>query len=184
MKNKFLLALVAATILFIPQISLADTKASQSSASINATITVKSGSDSRVKVLYEYLKSVNSPLTINASDFVEYADKYNLDWRTVVAISGVESTFGKAIPQNSYNGWGWGVYGTNVIRFSSWKEGIKTVSKGIRERYMDSWGGTDIYSIGSMYAASPVWADHVTLQINRINAFALANPQYTLSLSY
>ena len=30
-----------------------------------------------------------------------------LDYRLVPAISGVESTFGKHIPDNSYNAYGW-----------------------------------------------------------------------------
>ena len=91
-------------------------------------------------------------------DFIKTADEYNLDWKLVAAISGVESTFGKEIPNDSYNAWGWGVYGDNVIRFKSWTDGIETVSQGLRQRYMDQWGGKDIYQIGAMYASSPAWA--------------------------
>src|SRR6185436_17585531 len=68
--------------------------------------------DAREKVLKEYLASKNSPLDKNAKDFIEAADKYHLDWKLVPAISGVESSFGKAIPNDSYNGWGWG-YSSN-----------------------------------------------------------------------
>ena len=124
MKNKFLFAIMATIILFIPQKIYSDSKTPQPSATIRIPENNKSGNDSRVKILAEYLKSQDSPLAANASDFVDYADKYNLDWKLVAAISGVESTFGKAIPKSSYNGWGWGVYGNNVIRFASWKDGI------------------------------------------------------------
>ena len=183
MRNKFLLAVFAAIIILIPQHAYAQEKASASSASIQIPETNQRGIDSRAKILKEFLKSQDSPLASNAQDFIYYADKYNLDWKLVAAISGVESTFGKEIPPYSYNGWGWGVYGDNVIRFNSWEEGIKTVSEGLRERYMDSWGGKDIYQIGSMYASSPAWAGHVQLYLNRINEFALSNPQDSLSLS-
>jgi hypothetical protein len=75
--------------------------------------------DSRVRILKAYLEQYNSPLVTHAQDFVEIADKYNLDWKLVAAISGVESTFGQQIPYESFNGWGWGIYGDNMIRFKS-----------------------------------------------------------------
>jgi hypothetical protein len=139
--------------------------------------------DNRVDILKNYLNKYNSPLADNAKDFVEAADMYDLDWKLVAAISGVESTFGHAIPTNSYNAWGWGVYGDNVIRFSSWKDGIYTISQGLREKYMNKWGGKDIYSIGRIYASSPVWADHVSHYLNKIDEFSLNDTKNTLSLS-
>lgn len=184
MKNILLLAiLIIAAVLIFPQKISAQEKASASSANIYTALHTKEGSDSRVKILKKYLEKHNSPLAENAGDFIYYADLYNLDWRLVAAISGVESTFGQAIPPYSYNGWGWGVYGTNVIRFNSWKEGIETVSEGLRTRYMNSWGGKDIYQIGSMYASSPVWAAHVEHYLNDIQEFTLNNPGDALSLS-
>ena len=183
MRNKFLLAMVAAIIILIPQHAFAQEKASASSASIQIPEINQKGSDSRVKILTSFLKEQDSPLAANAQDFVSYADKYNLDWRLVVAISGVESTFGKEIPPGSYNGWGWGVYGDNVIRFNSWEDGIKTVSQGLRERYMNEWGGKDIYQIGAMYASSPAWAGHVESYLAKIDDFTLRDPQDSLSLS-
>lgn len=184
MKNIILLAiLLIASISLFPQKIYAQEKASASSANIKTFENTKEGSDYRVKILKNYLIKQNSPLAENAEDFVTYADKYNLDWRLVAAISGVESSYGKAIPPNSYNGWGWGVYGTNVIRFKSWGEGIETVSQGLRERYMDKWGGEDIYEIGSMYASSPHWANSVNIHLNMIQNFILSDPSNALSLS-
>ena len=160
----------------------AQEKASASSAKIVIAET-EPVDDYRVKILSDYLKENNSPLAPYAKDFVDNADKYNLDWKLVAAISGVESTYGQAIPVNSYNAWGWGVYGDNVIRFASWKEGIETISQGLRERYMNQWGGKDIYQIGAMYASSPAWASHVERTMNQIQDFTLRNPKDTLSLS-
>ena len=140
-------------------------------------------SDNRVKILREFLESYNSPIAPFARAFVETADIYNLDWKLVAAISGVESTFGQQIPSGSYNGWGWGVYGNNVTYFSSWENGLQTISKGLRENYMDKWGATNVYEIGRTYAASSAWASHVEYFMNRISDFTLLNPQNSLSIS-
>ena len=140
-------------------------------------------SDNRVKILREFLESYNSPLAPFAGTFVETADIYNLDWRLVTAISGVESTFGQQIPANSYNGWGWGIYGNNVTYFSSWEDGIQTISKGLREKYMDMAGTDNIYAVGSSYAASPTWAVRVEFFMNRISDFSILNPRNSLSIS-
>ena len=140
-------------------------------------------SDNRVKILREFLESYNSPLAPFSQVFVENADTYNLDWRLVAAISGVESTFGQQIPQGSYNGWGWGIYGNNVIYFSSWEDGIQTISKGLRERYMTQRGAANVYEIGSTYAASPTWAVRVESFMNGISNFSILNPQNSLSIS-
>jgi hypothetical protein len=184
MKTKNIIILFILTLIFAfnSRAVFAEDRASASSAKIAITEeqTIK---DNRAKILQGFLQEQNSPLAPFAGDFVRNADKYNLDWKLVAAISGVESTFGLAIPANSYNGWGWGVYGDNVIRFSSWNEGIDTISQGIRERYMDKWGGKDIYGIGKMYASSPAWAGHVEYYMNKIQDYALSNPQDTLSLS-
>ncbi len=179
----FVLSLIVITFLS-PQKASADSLASGSSANINRiAITQSNGNDYRVKILHDYLARENSPLATYAAEFVSTADKYNLDWRLVAAISGVESTFGKEIPVNSYNAWGWGVYGDNVIRFSSWKDGIDTISQGLRDRYMNQWGGKDIYQIGSMYAASPAWAGHVVYYMDNIQNYGLRKPTDLLSLS-
>lgn len=139
--------------------------------------------DSRVKILEDYLNQFNSPLVGEASSFVKYADEYNLDFRLVAAISGVESTFGHQIPYSTYNGWGWGIYGTNMIYFSSWEDGIKTVSEGLRTNYLNKWGATNVYEIGRIYAASPTWASRVEYFMGKISDFALRNPQSALPLS-
>jgi hypothetical protein len=148
-----------------------------------AQASIAKTSDNRAKILRQYLAEKNSPLVDNADDFVYYADKYNLDWRLVAAISGLESGFGQAIPSNSYNGWGFGVYGSNVRYFNSWSDGIETVSQSLRKDYMDKWGASNVYQIGSIYAASPTWAVRVDGFMNSIQDFALRNPDNSLSLS-
>lgn len=158
-----------AVVSFIPN----EAKAAKIAASSAAFITVSSSitpQDDRVQILRDYLEKRNSPLAPNARTFIEQADKYNLDWRLVAAISGLESGFGKQIPVNSYNGWGWGIYGNNVKYFSSWDEAIETISQGLRENYINKMGTDNIYSIGRIYAASPTWAvrvEHFMMDISR-----------------
>ena len=133
--------------------------------------------DRRVIVLKNYLETYNSPLAPYAKVFIEEADKNQLDWRLLAAISGVESTFGHQIPYNSNNAWGWGIYGDNMIRFSSWEEAIATISGELRVRYINQWGAKDVYQIGKFYAASKTWAQRVDMFMRKIDAFALKSPE-------
>lgn len=126
--------------------------------------------EKKAKILAEYLAKHDSPLQYHAQDFIDAANLYNLDWKLVAAISGVESTFGKFIP-GGYNGWGWGVYGTQAIYFKSWRDGIFAVSKGLRENYIDR-GYTEPYSMNRIYAASPTWGSKVTFFMAEMERFA------------
>ncbi|MCR4305823.1 MAG: hypothetical protein NUV73_01940 [Candidatus Daviesbacteria bacterium] len=126
--------------------------------------------DYRAEILSNYLAKYNSPLQYHAQDFIDAADTYQLDWKMMPAIAGVESTFGKFIP-GGYNGWGWGVYGTQAIYFTSWRDAIFTISKGLREGYLDK-GLTDPYSMNRVYAASPTWGMKVSYFMNDIEKFA------------
>ena len=74
---------------------------------------------------------------------VTTADKYHFDWRLLPAIAGKESSFGKKIPWDkesqkpSFNAWGWGIYGDQILSFSSWEEAIEKVGAGLRNGYFD-----------------------------------------------
>ncbi|MBI2430530.1 MAG: glucosaminidase domain-containing protein [Candidatus Levybacteria bacterium] len=133
--------------------------------------------DRRINILKKYLQTYNSPLAPYASIFVTEADKNQIDYRLLVAISGVESTFGHQIPYNSYNAWGWGIYGDNMILFNSWNQAITTISKELKTTYIDKWGTKDVYQIGKFYAASPTWAERVDGIMQKIEAFALKSPE-------
>lgn len=137
--------------------------------------------DERAKILSDYLASYHSPLQYHAQDFIDAANEYGLDWKLVVSIAGVESTFGKQIP-GGFNGWGWGVYGSQAIYFSSWREGIFTVSKGLKENYI-SRGLTDPYSMNRRYAASPAWGRKVAYFMNDLEKFANKFESETIDLS-
>ena len=126
--------------------------------------------DPKAQVLAAYLEKRNSPLQYHAQDFIDAANLYNLDWKLVASIAGVESTFGQFIP-GGYNGWGWGVYGTQTLGFTSWKDGIFTVSKGLRENYLDR-GLNDPLAMNRVYAASPTWGTKVSYFMAELERFA------------
>jgi hypothetical protein len=166
---------------FVTQKVIATEKASVSSAVL--TPVQIAPNDQRVQILRSYISQFDPLLAKSAPTFVAEADKYNLDWRLVAAISGVESTFGKQIPEGSYNAWGWGIYGDNRLGFSSYDEGISVISKSLREKYVDQWGAKDVYEIGTYYAASPTWATRVAYFMRKIDQYETSNPSETLSLS-
>jgi len=145
--------------------------------------------DNRKKILADYLAKYNSPLQPYAGDFVDAADANGIDWRLVAAISGVESTFGKHTPGSlvgqsiSYNGWGWGVYGTKALYFDSWTHGINTVSAGLGKNYVAK-GRVTPDQIGKIYAASPTWSIKVNYFLKDMDKFAATYPTSQLEVSY
>ena len=94
-------------------------------------------SDGRVANLKAFFRKYNSPLYDHAKKIVEESDRYKFDYRLLAAIAMQESTLCKKIPHDSYNCWGWGIYGDLVTRFTSYDEGIEVVSKGIKKEYID-----------------------------------------------
>lgn len=157
-------------------------KASASSAQFKNAVE-QSVDDNRAQILEAYLEEYDSPLAPYAQDFIDSADRYNLDWRLVASISGLESGFGKQIPYNSYNGWGWGIYGDNVLRFNSWPEAIETISKGLRQNYLKDKTESDPYFIGPTYASSPTWAVRVSYFMNKMEEYRIRNAKNTLALA-
>lgn len=122
--------------------------------------------DDRADRLEEYLTFHNSPLAPYAEIFVAKADEYQLDWRLVASISGVESTFGKHLPKNSYNAYGWN--GGNFY-FKSWEDGIDTVSRTLRQKYINKWGADTVWEIAPYYAhPSKTWAYNVNFFMEKI----------------
>ena len=133
------------------------------SASLKSNIINKE--DPRVEILENYLESHKSPLSSYSGKFIEVADIYNLDWRLIPAIAGVESTFGKRIPKNSYNAYGWA---NGIYKFGSWEESIEVVGKSLREKYIDR-GAPSINRIARRYAPpSSSWAWKVKFFMGRI----------------
>ncbi len=93
--------------------------------------------DARVELIRKYLTYYNSPLTPFAETIVKESDKNGIDWRLLVAIAQQESNLCKIIPENSFNCWGWGIHSKGTLRFSSYDEAIKTITRGLRKNYID-----------------------------------------------
>lgn len=124
---------------------------------IEAKVT-KAESDYREQTLYNFLTKRKSPLAVYTRDFIEIADKYNLDYRFLPAIAGLESSWGQALLQNSHNPFGWG---GGRIYFKSFPEAFVAVAQGIRTRYVPT-GKVTPQLVGPTYAATPTWASRVT----------------------
>ncbi|HUD19151.1 MAG TPA: hypothetical protein VMR81_01800 [Patescibacteria group bacterium] len=175
-------SIITIALLLIPFIAAttvyADENVSDPAANVMTVQTDKT--DPRIPFLQSFLRSYNSPLESDAATFIHEADKNGLDWRLVVAISGVESTFGQSVPPGSYNAWGWGIPtgADSGVGFSNWKDGIATVSYGLKHNYMDK-GEITLDAIGQTYAASGAWSGHVQYFIDKINFYT---PQDTLTL--
>lgn len=92
--------------------------------------------DGRAQIVENFLRSKKSPLYPYSSYMVQVADQYGIDFRLLSAIAMKESGGGRAIPENSYNAWGWGIWDENSnLGFASWQEGIQKVAKGLKEEY-------------------------------------------------
>ncbi|MBD3366381.1 hypothetical protein GF360_03535 [candidate division WWE3 bacterium] len=128
----------------------------------------------RVEVLKKFLEKYNSPLAEEAETFVRVADEKNLDYRLLPAISCMESTCGKFTPQGSYNAWGWGIYGTNMITFNSWEEAIETVGEGIAKNYAANGLNTP-EEMAPVYTPpnSVNWSNGVRFFMNQMDEIAL-----------
>lgn len=93
--------------------------------------------DGRSNIIAAFFQGRKSPLVSSADVFVSVADKYGLDYRLLPAISMQESNGGKILPLNSYNPFGYGIYGGKVMRFNSFDEAIERVGKGLKEDYIN-----------------------------------------------
>src|SRR3989344_3854969 len=125
--------------------------------------------DARVERIRDFLTKYDSDLAPYAEFIVETADKYSLDWRLVPVIAMQESTLCKKAPKDSFNCWGFGIYGKKVTKFSNYKEAIETVTKTLAKNYIDQ-GLVEPSEIMSKYTPSNsgVWAENVSYIMDRI----------------
>ena len=161
-----ILAIVVAISIF-PQPVLADNQEAGGSAVLKNDESTRI--DPRIEKLSLFLESYGSPLSPFAADFIQAADRYQIDWKLVPAITGVESTFGKRIPFNSYNAYGWA---NGAYYFESWEQSIDHVSRVLREKYYDRGLDTP-QKINPVYAPpSQVWAGKVCFFMNKLENFS------------
>lgn len=91
--------------------------------------------DSRCFLVENYLKKYRSPLLPFSKLICETADKYDLDYRLLLAIAQQESNLCKSSPPDWHNCWGWGIHSKGIKKYSSYEEAIEDVSLGIKNNY-------------------------------------------------
>lgn len=96
-----------------------------------------SHSDARSVIVENFFSDYKSPLSEFAQTFITVADRYQLDYRLLPAISMQESNGGKVMPKESFNPFGYGVYGGKVLRFANFEEAIEKVGRGLKADYFD-----------------------------------------------
>lgn len=126
----------------------------------------------RKQALEKFFDKYNSPLKSNSETFIKVADEYGIDYRIIPSISCMESTCGKFLIEGSYNPFGWGIYGSNVIYFKNYDEAIKTVGEGLNKGYF-SKGYNTLEKIAPIYTPpnSVNWKNGVAFFMNEISKF-------------
>lgn len=122
--------------------------------------------DSRSQKINAVYRNYKCPMEGLGETFVNEADKNDIPWWLVASVAFKESSCGKNMPtvdgKNSFNAWGWGVYGGNVAMFDNWARGIETVSKYFGDKFF-SKGVTDPCEIMKTYTppSNGSWCEDV-----------------------
>lgn len=93
--------------------------------------------DPRVTNLREFLFQYKSSLEPFTENIIQAADQAGIDYRLLPAIAMEESNLCRKSPTDSYNCWGFGVYGKNIRHFNSFAEAINIVSRTLAKEYKD-----------------------------------------------
>lgn len=118
---------------FIPQHTVAFAALPSSENTLEGLIIEEDG---RIESVRQFLKRYGSPLEPYAKHIVQMADQYNLDHRLIPAIAMQESNLCKKSRPESYNCWGFGIYGDKYHYFDSYEQAIETVTKTLANKYV------------------------------------------------
>lgn len=133
--------------------------------------------DSRAQKINNIFRDYQCPLEGLGDTFVKEADKNNIPWEIVAAISFQESNCGKKIPyingEPTFNAWGYGVWGDNVHEFKNWVQGIEVMSRYLSKRFYQQ-GITDTSEIMKTYTPPSLgsWYKGVDYFINLIQNYS------------
>jgi len=127
--------------------------------------------DTRLLKLQKFFQ--NCPLRGASADFIEAADRYDLDWRLLPSISLVESGGGKVFRNNNVLGWDSG-----NRRFGSVQAGIRAVAARIAtsQLYRDK----DVDEVLATYNPDPAYVARVKSIMRKIGSPA-AGPETRLN---
>lgn len=128
--------------------------------------------DVRILTLIRFFQDYQSPLIAEAKDLVRQADLWGIDYTLIPAISMQESQGCKKIPFDSYNCWGFGIYGTKTTKFSSYKQAIAQIAKTIKETYIRN-GLTNVTLLEDRWAPQSrgQWSSAVNFFIGKIKEY-------------
>jgi hypothetical protein len=103
--------------------------------------------DGHIKRINKFLIKKHSPVanTNIAEILYDLSVKYNGDYRTILAISGVESGFCAA--SFSYNCFGF----LNGVKYTSYEQAFKDIVPKIIKNYLHRYGATNFVSIAKSY---------------------------------
>ena len=136
-------------------------------SSVGSTVNVSAS------LLQRFLIDHGSPMAPYAGDFISAAHQYGINWRLVVAISGVESGFGRVIPESnngvlSFNAWGWtgGSYAfSGFANFASWGNAINYITQNIARSY----GNESPFAMQPVYdPPNPQWSYEVQSYMDQL----------------
>lgn len=94
------------------------------------------GQDIRISILKKFLNDYHAPLVSQTEELIHIADSYGIDYALIPAIAMQESGGCRIIPEDSYNCWGFGIYGKSIVKFQNYHEAISQVAKTIKETYI------------------------------------------------
>ena len=131
--------------------------------------------DARGVTLEQFFAKYHSPLASYGDVFIVMAEKYDLPWQLLPAISMQESIGGKNMPEDCYNPFGWGIHARGTLCFDTWEKGIETVAKGLKDKYVDQ-GLVTLEQIMSKYNPTSYnrdgsWGKGVQFFLNEIESF-------------
>src|SRR3989344_4792024 len=120
--------------------------------------------DARAEILRQYLAHYNSVLEQYAGLIVAVSDQYDFDYRWLVAIAMQESTLCKFIPEDSFNCWGWGIYGDKVTRFDSYEEAIRRIAPQFKQIFLKDNHTKDPFKVMKTYTppSDGSWAEGIS----------------------
>ena len=126
--------------------------------------------DARPEIIRQYLQRYNSPLEPHADLLVQVADKHDFDYRWMVAIAQQESNLCKKIPYQSYNCWGWGIYGDKVTRFESYEQAIIKIAPQFKKIFLKGLHNKDPHQVMQTYTppSEGSWARGVMQFFNEL----------------
>lgn len=115
--------------------------------------------DPKIEEIKSFLEEHHSPMVDNAEDFIIAGETHGVDYKLLVALSGVESSFGRNTPSCArFNAFGWRSSNSPCgwWRFSSFKEAINTVAKGLNTlSFYRAWKETNqLEDLGKVYVGT------------------------------